>query len=235
MKLIVKMKISQVYKVLILSVLLGFVNKSNAQNLKADMEKVYAAYDGIDKFYARVVSKEFEGSGVPEVTTSNIWMNGEDYFYQIGTMMILLNENYLININHREKTIMCTTDPHRDETDALVYQLKPNLDSLIKSFDKTIFIDVADGLKHYQVERKSGNITKIDFFIDEKTWLLKKIIYTYNEELHGKSWTEMSFPQLNTKPIFQTDRFNEIKYIKKVGKQLQPADKYKNYQLILTR
>lgn len=215
-----------------------FAQTIAAQDLRQDLKKMHQAYKNIENLEAKIVSKEFEEGSLPEVEIIYIKKQQHHYIYHMATSTMLMNDSYLLAINAKEKRIFCTPQYQPQEESSkklLMNHIQLNLDSLLASYENITFVELKDGLKHYKVEQADADITKIEVAMDAETYLLKKITYTYNEEDYGKTWLELSFPIINTKPVFNTETFSESKYIKKVKGGYQLTTAYQNYELIVTR
>lgn len=208
---------------------------SSAQDLLQDMKKMHQAYEGIENLFARIVSKEYEGKGLPLVETITVRKKGGQYLYEVDGRIILMNQDYLIAVDKENRQVVCTPQYEEEGAEVFMESFKPNLDSVLSQYKDIQFLGVKNGLKHYRIEQLEAEITSIELFIDATSFLMKRIIYNYNEAEYGKSWVELSFPILNTSPSFQSNTFSEAKYLKKVAGKLTLTEAYKGYQLIVTR
>lgn len=206
------------------------------QNLAEDLKQIHQVYENVENLRARIVTKEYSGEGEPETESYTVLKQGTSFLYKIENTVTLMNDEYLLSINHDNKEIICTRQYSNDPNEKVEAQkFVPNLDSLVKLYETVRYLGVENGQKSYELEKEGSMISKVRFSIDTKSYLITNMVYHYNEDYVVGGKTELSFTTFDTKPVFKSGTFSSSKYIKQEGGSLVLTAAYKDYRLIITR
>ena len=208
---------------------------SVAQNLEEDIRNMQELYTMTKNFSANISIKVFEGEEEKKLVESRkaeIRKQGNEFFYKIGHLTILINKQFHLMINNKQKTILL------DELSGPISldwqkQLIPGIDSTLQQFEQINFIENKDGVKKYLLINKDKAIDKIELFLDADKYYLRKLIYQYNPAISGQDgYAIIDFEQVSTSPNTSASIFSEKRFIQRTGNRFKGADAFKDYEVI---
>lgn len=217
---------------IIITMICAVVNLQ-AQDLKEDLAKARKQFSELTTLYMEMHVKGYKGAmtNSPEFhNLTKIHRDGDRYYYEMKDQEVLINESYMTMVDKQNKQVVCT--PRTGKAPGKLQDPGLQIDEVLAGFEESKYMGLKNGLKHYRTTSSDKMVVQNDIYIDAKTNLPVKLVYTYNRELYAEGyWVETRFTKINRKPTFNADTFDENKYIKvlKDGWQLQP--KYQDYNL----
>jgi hypothetical protein len=159
--------------------------------------------------------------------TADIKRQKKNYYYQFGSINMLMNAKYILMVDKSSKEIVCTRRSLKTEEQMERDPFKLNLDSILTFYGNPDYLGkTADGT-HYRLSQKKGTIRQYDFFIDEKQKIVNKIEYRY-EDGH---YVVIRFTLFETHPAFSTDIFDERKFVTEEKGKLTASGAYRGYHV----
>lgn len=117
--------------ILFLLLLLSF-SKINAQDKAWDvMEKLYGAYGNMNNVSFEAHMKMYADTlplQLMDKLDARCVLDKQQYFFAVGPIEMIRNNNYLLNIDHEDKTIMVTSPQAGDQAKML-----PDLSQMLRS------------------------------------------------------------------------------------------------------
>ncbi|HEY3402431.1 MAG TPA: hypothetical protein VGK59_03530 [Ohtaekwangia sp.] len=156
----------------------------------------------------------------------DIKKEGEKYLYRFGSNDMLMNEKYLIMVNRAEKEIVYTTRDVKNEA-AMRKSFKFNIDSILSFYKEPKYLGIQNGITHFQLDERNGDVKTIDLFVWNETGLLESISYEYNT---GQV-ASIRFRVFDTAPRFETLTFDETHYITRANNGMLPASAFKGFNI----
>ncbi len=221
--------------ILIISLCLSTITAATSQNLKTDLQKMKNAYTEAKGFQTEVDVKIYQEEKFIGTKKAMIKKTKENYFYTVDDISILLNEEYSVMINKKQKVIVFgKKEAGASDLYATVDQFKlEQMDSLFNKNKEWEFKGITNQQKHYTLKNKEDLISKTELFINEKNHTIQKVIFYYNEELSGgKNMVVINYKNTKINPAFSKDVFSETNYIKNVNGAWITTASYKDYDLI---
>ncbi|MGB0523475.1 MAG: LolA family protein [Flammeovirgaceae bacterium] len=223
------------WKYFVMICLMCCIQQLSAQDLLKDMKAMYAAYDQIDNLYAQMVTKEYEGKAKPITERVTLRLQGRKSMYEMGDMIIMRNEEYLVSINKGTKQMICASQRQEAGMEDLLQGISPNLENMVENYEKVTFLGLNEGKKRYRIEKEGAEVAKVELELDATSYLLSKITYFYTDADYGDRRVEISFPIFKVDVEHQSTLFHTAHYLKKRGDELMVSDAYQGYHLIVTR
>lgn len=153
---------------------------------------------------------------------------GRNYFYALDESEMLLNQTFLLLVNHKLKQISL----RENSTGETKVEALPsfNLDSMLHVFGKVSYLGKDNGVDQFQVVHKTGgSIKQTELFFQSSSGLLQQIAYEY---VNGQ-YISIRFDLFDSNPEFTTDTFSEKKYIRSDDGKISMATPFRGYRLIM--
>ena len=150
-----------------------------AQDLKADFKAMQARYREIENFYAEIdVEVYLDGAPSELLVTRNAVLKkkGDDFFYVLGEMRMLLNERCILVINDATRDIVYRKRSPEDEDPSFYTVTTPEMDRVIAAYDSVRYLGIKNGNKHYEIFTSRSPIARTNLYLDEKTRMFKKLV-----------------------------------------------------------
>jgi hypothetical protein len=159
--------------------------------------------------------------------TADIKRQNKNYYYQFGSINMLMNAKYILMVDRSSQEIVCTRRSLKEEEQMAQDPFKPNLDSILSFYGAPDDLGKAADGRHYRLLKKMGTIRQFDFFIDEDRKILNRIEYHYED----KHYVVIRFILFEMHPAFSIDVFDERKFVLEEKGKLTPASSYKGYHV----
>jgi hypothetical protein len=213
--------------------LLGFVLigtfSAFAQSLSQDWTEMEAKIKNASNIEMKTVvrayyleEKEWKQAAEKKVSFSQ---KGKNRFYQIDDLHILINEKIYLTIDHKNKE-MAYQFLDSKKNALTVYQPYPNIDSLIKTYQKVQFVSKKGYIKHYRIEVAKPQKVYIDIYLDMENGWLQKVLYEYPDE---KVKSEAIMEYVSFRKNVASALFDEKKYLLKTKDSYVAQPAYKQY------
>jgi outer membrane lipoprotein-sorting protein len=150
----------------------------------------------------------------------------ENYLYRYGASDMLMNEKFLVMVDRDARQIVLSQRDLKSEA-AVRKNFQFNLDSLLKFQNDMKYIGVANGLKQFRWNPKRGEVTALDLYVDEQSLWLRRMVYTYVSH----QVASIDFVVFDKQPVFSDGTFAEQQYVLIGKNRLQPAERFKQYQV----
>jgi hypothetical protein len=220
-----------VYRRLALLLLFGLLIPSlRAQDFKQALLKMQKEYGAAGRMHIIMVIKAFEkkSATIPFYNQkAEIKKDNQDYFYQLGVNDMLLNEKYLLMIDHSAKQITCNKN-NLKAMGGFKDPFKMNLDSLLSAYGKSSYVGKVDNMEQYRIVHSKGIIKQTDMYFSSQTNLLNKIEYSYQ----SNQWVVIDFELFDKQPEFTVGTFDEARYMTFVNGKPKATKDYQQYEVI---
>jgi outer membrane lipoprotein-sorting protein len=224
------MKTDKILRGLMAIFLLLLCKIGAAQDLKnalLDMQKQYEGMSGLHiKMDVEVYENKVAKTPYFEMDV-DIKKQGENYLYKYGSNDMLLNQKYLIMVDHQTKEIILN-DRDRTSEEALKKNFQFNLDSIMIFYKDIQYVGKQNAIQHYKLVQKKGMVRNIDMYINENTKLLSKMEYEYT----NKQFVSITFKAFEKDPSFDEGLFSEKEYLLGSRNTFLPSQKYKGYEIL---
>lgn len=203
---------------------------SGAQDFRESLESMKKTYSTLEDAHIKMSIRIFEDdkSSTPYFDeTADIKRQKKNYYYQFGSINMLMNAKYILMVDKSSKEMVCTRRSLKTEEQMERDPFKLNLDSILTFYGTPDYLGkTADGT-HYRLSQKKGTIRQYDFFIDEARKIVNKIEYRYED----KHYVVIRFTLFETHPAFSPDAFDERKFVMEKKGKLTTSDAYKGYHV----
>lgn len=204
-----------------------------AQDFKESLLKVKKIFSESERMMLAMTIKAVDRNSSNKVLFTQkavVYRDSAKYHSQFNGMEIMLNEHYLVVVNHPIKQIHYTPNTSKDQAPATNQLLNLNMDSLLNAYGKVLYVGRANGLDHYEINHGRGNITKTDIYFSD-SGMLKKIIYEYLNDLQ----VDITVDTFSDHPSWSNDMFQESKYWVDQGGELKTTPPFANYKLLVSQ
>ncbi len=221
---------AQAMKLSMVAIMLFIAPAICAQDFKQALLNMQKEYGAEGRMHIVMSIKAFEKKSAKAPFYSQkaeIKKDDQNYFYQLGVNDMLLNEKYLLMIDHSTKQIICNKNNLKSMS-GFKDPFKMNVDSLLTAYGESSFAGRANEIDHYKIIHAKGAIKQTDMFFSVKTNLLHKIEYSYeNDQL-----VVIDFEVFDKEPTFEANQFDEGKYMIVMNGTRKPAQAYQQYKII---
>lgn len=203
---------------------------SGAQGFKECLESMQKTYSVIENVHIKMSIRIFEDdkSSAPYFNeTADIKRQNKNYYYQLGSINMLMNTKYILMVDRSSQEIVCTRRSLRAEEQMAQDPFKINLDSILSFYGTPDYLGKTSDGTHYRLFQKTGSIRQFDFFIDEERKIVNKIEYRYED----KHYVVIRFTLFETHPVFSVDTFDERKFVVVEKGKLTPSSSYKGFHV----
>ncbi len=201
-----------------------------AQDFKQALLNMQKEYGAVGRMHIVMSIKAFEkkSSTVPFYSQkAEIKKDDQKYFYQLGVNDMLLNEKYLLMINHSAKQIICNKNNLKSMS-GFKDPFKMNVDSLLTAYGESSYVGRTNEKDHYKIIHAKGAIKQTDMYFSGQTNLLTKIEYGYeNDQL-----VVIDFEVFDKQPTFDASQFDESRYMIVMNGTRKPSQAYQQYKII---
>lgn len=213
-----------------------FTATSYAQDIIQDLEQVYAKFYQTENLYTEVEVKSYTSQQVktPSYTEKTvIHKSGENFYYKMGNQEMLMNEDFVIWVDHTEKQLICTRRGKGKNLKS--FQSMPDIAGMKDQLKDAVLVGNKENVKHYQFKNETGQIKESNLYLDMKQGTIKKMIYAYNPDwIQSTKKVEINFLKTELNKSYTSNFFSETKFIKEVDKQIQAQEAYRDYEVIVT-
>ncbi|CAN5271352.1 hypothetical protein BH09BAC3_BH09BAC3_35190 [soil metagenome] len=213
-----------------ISFVLTPVHLAGAQNFHDAMLKLHKQYQGQSdlSIAMNVNAFETESASTPyyEVHVA-IKKSEQNYRYQMGSNEMLMNDKYIIMVDHSLKEVVWSRRDPSTETD-FKEKIKFNLDSILNFYEDGRYVGTKDNIDNYSVLQKTGDIRKIDLYIDRSSDLLTRLTYGYR----SNQFVSIDFLHFESKPAFDKNTFDEHYFFQSGRNTPSLSSRFTGYRLI---
>lgn len=212
------------------------INSFQAQDFKSDYMRLHESYGKLNKFYCevKVAMYEKESNSKPdEIITSMIKKMDQNYWYSLGRLIMLMNDNCVLYVDQSSKEMTYAVRDIKKETKPFD-QYAATIDTIVKRADSVIFKGIANNIKLYQVYSSKSIIERTELSIDQQTGLVNRIVYYYNKSKNPYSEKVIiEYLKMNITPDFTDSDFSEKKYALYSKKILKPLGTFSGYKTLV--
>jgi outer membrane lipoprotein-sorting protein len=195
----------------------------NFREIALRMKKQYAQ---ASKMHIQMAVSVFEDA-VKEPfyqLTAAVKKDGENYFYHIDQQEILMNEKFMIVVDHSVKEIYCS----RRNARTLQDPVQVSLDSLLSIYGDPSFVGEANGSDHFRLMLKNGFISQIDLHIDKLRSVFSKVEYHYETD----HYAVIDFKIFDSQPVFEPEIFDERRFITVGNGKYETSPSFRGYKVV---
>jgi hypothetical protein len=220
----------QAMKLGMMTIMLFLGSALYAQDFKQALLNIQKEYGAVGRMRIVMSIKAFEKKSASTPFYSQkaeIKKDDQNYFYQLGVNDMLLNEKYLLMIDHSAKQIICNKNNIKSMS-GFKDPFKMNVDSLLTAYGESSFVGRANERDHYKIIHSKGAIKQTDMYFSVQTNLLTKIEYGYeNDQL-----VVIDFEVFDKQPTFEASEFDESKYMVVTNGTRKPAPAFQQYKIV---
>jgi len=200
------------------------------QDFRVVADKIRAVYESADKLHVVMKVEAYDGDDEKPFYQDRVEVKRDrsNYAYRFNAMEMLMNDRFIIVVDEQQKEIVCTSRDMSAEQALAKDPVAVSMDSVLKLFDKPVFIASDGGVHHYRITPLQGELEQVDLFVDAEHALLRKIAYQYTHDQRAS----VVFETLTTSPVFSADEFNERSYVEVVGKDIRPSKALMGYHVV---
>lgn len=205
-------------------------SEDGRETFKKVILKMQEEYKNMDKLHLIMSIEVFENATATKPyynEVADIKRDKNNYLYTFAGQEMLMNDKYLLMVDRAEKEIFCNKRNLKSEQNTFKDAFQVNIDSLLNFYGETKYLGKKEQLDHFQLFQKTGQVSRIDLFIDSFTGLLKRIDYAYNDD----QFVKIEFKVFDRAPQFNTAVFDERNYIVIQKEKLTASEKFKGYRL----
>lgn len=213
-----------------LCIVLGTV-VTKGQSLKDDLDRMYQQYTGKENLYVEIESSVYENGEERHKTATKLYKKGGLYHYKMENQAILINDDYLVVVDHRMKNMSYDIWTAR-QAKQLANMPVPLAKDILAKYPIVEYRGEKNGLRHYSLQNEKIQMSRVEVFFNVKTGFIQKMMQYYNPNLvKGDIYMKMLFDKISTNPSFATDTFSEKQYLTIEGNKATAAKPYKKYVL----
>jgi hypothetical protein len=218
-----------IFRQLILTALLMAGVSAMAQTLEEAVSKMKEQTGAFEKIYVRMQIRALEDQTgeVMYQEKAEVKRDGENYYYALGDMEMLLTKKLMVMVNHRAKQVSYTPNRSKD-WEGFRQQARFDFDSLLRAQGESRYVGRLDGRDHFEILHSSGSIKKTHLFFQVQTSMMLEIKYEYKS---GQQ-VIILFDVFESKPVFSISDFSEAAYIDRKDKEVVLASRYSGYRLV---
>ncbi|BDS15669.1 LolA family protein [Aureispira anguillae] len=216
---------------LLILILAFSVQWALGQSLKDDLDRMYKVYENQSDLYAKIESVVYEDGNEKMTKKMTIKKKGGQYLYEMEEQSMLINDKYLVVVDHRNKQISYDKwSEHQANMLAKMYI--PLGKDLLEKYPKTEYRGEKSGIRQYSLYNDKVQMSRLDIFFDTKTGLVSQTRHYYNPKLvKNNVYIDMHFKEVDTQPNLSDNAFSEKQFLNITSKGVTAIDKYKTYKL----
>ena len=204
----------------------------NAQEAVVDFKKSQATYAALENYHGKMVSTTYgESAEILDVSEVEVKKKGQLFRYDQGETEAIINPNYMVTHNKEENILAC----NRVHTpNGLQNPIAIDLEGMLESYEEVIFKGVVSGTKCYVLKDEYGPFEVIEFYFDQSTALIQKLVYHYREHPEMEATkVEIICEHLSLNPTFADAVFSEREFVSINGNVVKAQSSFSNCTLIL--
>ena len=190
---------------LLLAGVLFNISLLQAQEIKEDLRRIHEAYQQIKSYSVDIeqrVYPTFEAQQSIHLVTGKIRIAPDRYYSSIDGVELLQNDDYAIQVNHDNKTIIVQASMPLMEPQLGI----PNLDSLLSLCSNVQFKKLSAKAFQYDLFFEEMEYARMRLVFNPKSWHIDQLVLYYaGEDKWGGSETET---QARVEIQFRNGRFN---------------------------
>ncbi len=216
--------------------LLGKVSLTSAQDIEQALTQARAAYQCLENYHGKVITKSFsekKPDQLIQTTRLTLYKNGDKFKYDLGSIKMLLNGDWLLNVNDDEQILAC----EKVNTQLILAEaMMPDLQEMIAYFSDISYKGITQNSHCYLLRSNAGPVELLEVYFDQDHHLLNKAVYHYAKEVEmGSSRVEMTCEHLDLNPQFEQTVFDLDEFVSFEDNQIIPQKKYRSYTLLLNQ
>lgn len=214
----------------------------SAQQASADFRKVNEAYTKATSLSMNIGYKLFANytaTAAYESSNGRYIKQNDNYYSELLGIVTVQNAKHKITLNEEQKSLILSNPQQTAKNPSPVM-----LDSMLKLCSRVEFTDAGEGRKLYRLHFANTpyfEYERIDIQIGSQ-WLLEKIVFYYRNAVvldetdkslqKEKPRLEITYSDINTKPVIAADQFSEKKYVVANGKSFTATPAYSSYRFL---
>ena len=204
---------------------------ATGQSFEQDMAAMNAVYKDVDALYVELENSVWEDQKRAQQQAAVISKKNGAYLYEMKEATMLINKQYILMINHLNKTIVYDKWTKKKAA-ALAQQQIPTAADLKAQYPSITYVGQQDDQKKYRLENEQQQMSKVEVSFEAATGFMRKIRYYYNPALvHKNIYTELHLKVIQPNPSFEANTFSEQRFITKVNGQFKGVGKYRAYSV----
>lgn len=199
-----------------------------AQDFRKDFDELRKRNSSSTKMHIKMTVEAFNEESLRNAIFSqkaDIKRLGVNYWYRFGNTEMLMNNNYLILVDHEYKEITCSRRDVKGETE-FFSPMNFNLDSMMNVYGHPKMISKDGDIVNYRFSH-SSEIESIDIFMDTKKVELRKMAYHYKDG----QLVIIRFEQFDINPQLDENSFKEDRFVIKVNGVLKPSAQFGDFSI----
>jgi hypothetical protein len=202
-----------------------------SQDFRADYKKMQDKYGSLEKFSCKLKVNVSEDQKPAQTLNYAMKKSGEDFWYSMDKIKMIVNSNCVLYINDEEKQLVYTVRNKKKELPFPSGDLAGAVDTLLKKSDSVVFAGLRDNCKKYIIYSSAGEIIRSEIYINNETSLITRVAYHYKHyQERGDIRVDIAYQEMNTAPQFANSEFSEKQYVSYNRGVARPLGKYSSYQ-----
>ena len=210
---------------------------ATAQKKGGALSKIAASRNTVPHFSMDVTVQVYETASDKKGTLLGkglIRKSGTQYYSSFQDNEMIINNDCTVLIDHAEKEVHYFADAVKARQKEVAPFL--DLEALMKTADSVASHGNTNGQMHYTIFSKTGPIRQTEVYADQQTYLIRKIVYFYNESDRENDYgiykAVIDYSNISyNKP--SPDFFSEKKYIHYKERHPQLIAGYSKYKLFI--
>ena len=212
------------------------VGQSFGQNqVRPILERIQDTFASVDRAHMIFTTDYFHSAKdeLPFKTEkAEMWMDKGLSKVKTDQLELLSNENYFITVNHGMRLIQYQKKQMSVSDESIQMTKMFDLDSLMKKAPDIELISEGPSEIHLRLLALNDLIRQMDVYINQVSYLVRKMEFQYNQELLGNPlWVRISYPLIDINPKLKSELFNENQYFLEEENEIKPATSWKEYSI----
>lgn len=199
-------------------------------NFKATILRMQEEYRKLEKLHLVMAIDVFENASTTKPyfsETADIRRYKHNYLYKFAGHELMMNDKYMVMVDHTSKEILCNTTDQGKESDALRNGFQWNVDSLLQFYGEAVYLGRQGDIDHYRIPQKVGEVETVEMYIDSSNAVLSRIDYTYR----NGQYVKIVFRVFNRVPSFDASLFSERNYVVMQKEKAVASAKYRGFRV----
>lgn len=218
----------------IAGLLILITNGLMAQDFEQLIRQSYLRFEDAENLELKVVVKVFDDQSDKPLQEQNIQIKkrGKEFFYVLDDISMLLNDRYLITVDHQNRTLSYKTRSV-DEVITENPLAKLNMDSVLNLVEDPELVRKSGDILQFIMQQKTGEIKTLNVWVDQSVPRITSLSYYYKSRDSKADYrVKIDYPLLNNNPVFDRKVFSEKQFLTREGDSFVPAQKYRDYSVL---
>ena len=232
--------ITFIRSIILLVMITTLTTHAMAQELKEDIEQMYAAYNAADQWAMSITSITYQGDiadGEKNVINGAFKTQGDKQWYKVGPSEMLLNDDFLVYVVHSEKVIIVKKiEDAKDDFPSMEYsphQLSSLLDSTLTLLESIEFLGFRNGVKEYMTQLSDEMIRGLQVGFDENSHVLRRLVYHFHNGPYDEAIrTTVEYDNVDLNPVFTSKDFSHEPYFTVADGNYVASAAFSDYRIV---